>query len=90
MRKANSNCYRMKIDALGRVVIPIDIRRQLGMETLDYVEATCDGTGVRFQKEDTSELDIQIRGVLIEAKESYKLTGTDYEVLQEILGKLRS
>lgn len=90
MVKAKSNSYEMKIDNLGRVVIPIEIRRQLGMETLEKVEATCDGTCVKFQKKDTTELDIKIRQVLCEAKVSQKLTNTDFEVLKEILGKLGS
>lgn len=90
MLKAKSNSCERKIDNLGRVVIPIEFRRQLGMETLEKVEATCDGTCVKFQKKDTTELDIKIRQVLCEAKVSQKLTNTDFEVLKEILGKLGS
>ena len=90
MRKSSESFRRMKVDNLGRVTIPVDIRRRLDIDEFDFLEVSCDGECVRFQKEDSTELDKKIKGVLVAAKESYKLTGTDYEVLKEILGKLRS
>lgn len=90
MKKSKTNTYKMKVDDVGRVTIPIEIRRQLGIEPFDYVEATCDGMSVIYQKEDATELDVKICSLLMAAKDNYKLTNTDYDVLKEILGKLRS
>lgn len=34
---------RRRVDNLGRVSLPIDFRRSLGIKELDYVEIYCDG-----------------------------------------------
>jgi len=39
-----------KVDELGRVVIPIELRRTLGIEIKDSLEIYTDGEGIIFKK----------------------------------------
>lgn len=88
MLKTRANTFRVKVDNLGRVTIPIEIRRKLGIGELEFVEAACDGECVKFYKKDNTELDKIIRGILLEAKENKKVKDEDYKILERILGKL--
>lgn len=90
MRKSKANVYKMKVDNCGRVVIPIDIRKSLGIDIFDNLIASCDGTSVKFCKENETELDIKVNSLRICARENTKITATEYDTLCEILDKLRS
>lgn len=39
-----------RVDELGRVVIPKEMRRQLNIEEKDPIEITCDGSSIILQK----------------------------------------
>ena len=39
-----------RVDELGRVVIPKELRKQLNIEERDPIEITCDGSSIILQK----------------------------------------
>ena len=43
-----------KIDELGRIVIPKDIRKALGVNNLEYIEFYLDGDRVVIKKSETA------------------------------------
>lgn len=90
MLAIKNNTFRTKVDKVGRVVIPIEIRRKLGIGLNEHIEAACDGDCVKFYKSRDTELDKNIRGILLVAEEDNKINDEDYEILKRILGKLRS
>lgn len=90
MLRTRANTFRVKVDQLGRVVIPIEIRKKLGIGVKEYVEAMCDGECVRFYKKNDTELDKRVREILLEARVNMKIKDDEYKTLEQILRKLGS
>ena len=83
------NAFRVKVDALGRVTIPIEIRRLLGINTLEHVNVLCNGKSLTIFKNETN-LDRKIRELLGAVEGTNKITNVEHDTLCEILDKLRS
>lgn len=84
-----NNAFKVKVDSLGRVTIPIEIRRHLGIKPLEKINVVCDGERVIVFKNET-ELDKQIRELMVGLEGTSKLSNKEYDTLCEILEKLRS
>ena len=81
---------KVKMDALGRVTLPVKLRRMLGMEVLDYVYMTTDGVSIKIFKRDKKELQAHIRYIEETASDSEDITINEYRQLCEIMNKLKN
>jgi AbrB family looped-hinge helix DNA binding protein len=80
----------VRIDDLGRVVIPAVIRRKLNIEPLDKLDVSLDGYTINIVKTDTSYIENYINDIKYVASDSYNLTTKEYRLLCEILNKLQA
>ena len=74
--------------ALGRVTLPVKLRRMLGMEVLDYVYMTTDGASIKIFKRDKKELLAHIKYIEETASDSENISISEYRQLCEIMNKL--
>lgn len=58
-----------KVDELGRVVIPVELRRILGIEERDSLEIYMDGDKVILKKYVSSEINIEKEAALKELQQ---------------------
>lgn len=79
---------KVKMDALGRVTLPVKLRRMLGMEVLDYVYMTTDGASIKIFKRDKKELQAHINYIAEVASDSEDISISEYRVLCDIMNKL--
>ena len=79
---------KVKMDALGRVTLPVKLRRMLGMEVLDYVYMTTDGASIKIFKRDKKELLAHIKYIEETASDSENISISEYRQLCEIMNKL--
>jgi bifunctional DNA-binding transcriptional regulator/antitoxin component of YhaV-PrlF toxin-antitoxin module len=80
---------RVKVDALGRVTIPVKVRRMLGIEFEDYVYMSTDGMSIKIFKRDKKELESRIKYIENIASDSEDITINEYRQLCEIMNKLK-
>lgn len=73
-----------KIDELGRIVIPKDLRKQLGVKNGDPVKLKFADGNIVISKTSENELRNYIVGVMLDKK----TTGDVRKVLDEILTRL--
>jgi AbrB family looped-hinge helix DNA binding protein len=78
----------IRIDELGRVYIPVSIRRKLDIDMGDKVDIYLEDNTIKIVKTDTSFLDHYIHNIKDVASDSRYITNKEYEALCEILGKL--
>lgn len=79
----------VRVDELGRFVIPIDMRRKLDIDTGDMIDVTLDGHTINIVKTDTSYIENYIHDLKDFASHSNKISSKDYASLCEILNKLK-
>lgn len=68
-----------KVDELGRVVIPVELRRVLGIEERDSLEIYMDGDKVILKKYVSSEINIEKEAAVSEL-EALAMSAEDKEV----------
>ena len=79
----------IRIDELGRVVIPIDMRRKLDIHTGDMIDVTLDGHTINIVKTDTSYIENYIHDIEVIAWNSNHITSKEYASLCGLLNKLK-
>jgi bifunctional DNA-binding transcriptional regulator/antitoxin component of YhaV-PrlF toxin-antitoxin module len=84
----NTLCIKRMVDKLGRVTLPIDMRRMLNIDIGDPVYISFDGKVINVFKHDASALKASIGCVLENAYDSYDLTSSEFEELTRLLDKL--
>lgn len=80
---------KVRVDALGRVTIPVKVRRMLNIEFEDYVYMSTDGTTIKIFKKDKNELTNRIKYIEEVAGDSEDITVSEYRQLCEIMNKLK-
>ncbi len=81
---------RVKVDLLGRVTIPVKVRRMLNIDCEDYVYMSTDGASVKIFKKDKKELENHIKYIEETASDSEDITINEYRQLCEIMNKLKN
>lgn len=77
------------VDSLGRIVLPVQYRRALGIEVKEEVNMIFKNNGMFVYKEDASEvLKRKIDDIVNIANECTVLNGNEREELEKILSKL--
>lgn len=79
----------VKVDALGRIPVPVKVRRMLGIECEEYVYMSTNGRELKIFKLDKNELANHINYVMETASDSEDITINEYRQLCEIMSKLR-
>lgn len=79
----------VKVDALGRITVPVKVRRMLGIECEEYVYMSTNGRELKIFKLDKNELANHINYVMETASDSEDITINEYRQLCEIMSKLR-
>lgn len=79
----------VKVDALGRITVPVKVRRMLGIECEEYVYMSTNGRELKIFKLDKNELANHIKYIMETASDSEDITITEYRQLCEIMSKLR-
>lgn len=81
-----------RIDELGRICIPKNMRDVLDIDSYDRIDIKLDGDKILLSKTDTSELESNIRKVKNLASDSrnHNLTTNEYDNLCQLLDKLAS
>lgn len=80
----------LKLDGLGRITIPKDIRRMLGIDGKNRVVVEHDMTKLVIHKADVlSKIDDIMDEVLRVAGNSYVISNKEFEELNEIFDKLK-
>ena len=81
----------LKLDDLGRVTIPKDVRRMLGIDEKDRVDVMYDTTQFIIPKANVlNDVDESMDKVLRMAGNSYAISNKEFNDLNEIFDKLRS
>ena len=80
----------VRVDELGRFVIPIDMRRRLAIDTGDMIDVSLDGHTINIVKTNTSYINDYIHDIEEMAKHSNKITSKEFLSLCNILTKLES
>lgn len=75
-----------RIDDLGRIVVPKEIRRALRIREGDPLEIFTDGDSVIFKKYNIAELTVKDIGVFIE--QTYDCNESDKEVYAQVRSKM--
>ena len=75
---------KRKIDHLGRVVLNVSHRKELGIECGDELEMTLENNSIVIRKADSINLKEYIK-----SKQLEDITTETYRVLEEILEKLK-
>ena len=83
---------RAKVDDLGRIVIPIDIRKNLNIKPKDRLRIYFDEETQSFTviKKELTDLDKSIQDIKEAAEASNKLDYIDYIKLTELLMRLEA
>ena len=79
---------RVKVDALGRVTLPVKVRKMLGIDYEDFVYMTSDGVSLKIFKRDNKELQAHIKYIEEVASDSEDITISEYRLLCDIMNKL--
>ena len=80
----------LKVDALGRVTIPKDIRRMLGIDGKNRVVVEHDMTKLIIHKADVlNDVDESMDEVLRMAGNSHSISNKEFDELNEIFDKLK-
>lgn len=79
-----------RVDELGRVVIPVDIRKKLDINYGDKLEIFLEDNIIGMTKPDITNIVVSIGEIMDIAGESGKITRTEYGQLCSILNKLRA
>lgn len=80
----------IKIDEIGRVVIPIDMRRKLDINPGDRIDISLDGHTINIVKTDISYIENYIHDIKDIAWNSNSITSKEYTSLCDILSKLEA
>ena len=71
VKKMKATGFIKKVDEMGRIVVPKDIRKALGISNLDYVQFYLDENGVVLRKYDNCCFLCSSREDVTEYKEKY-------------------
>lgn len=75
---------KRKIDSLGRIVLCVEHRRELGIELGDELEMTLENNSIVIRKAGTIDIKEYIK-----SKQLEDITTETYRVLEDILEKLK-
>lgn len=84
----SDNYMIVHMDELGRVVIPVQIRKRLNMRTSGKVKLSFDNTSVRISAINMTKLHKQIIEFKELANNNKNINDLEYDKLCEILDKL--
>lgn len=79
-----------RVDELGRVVIPVDIRKKLDINTGDKLEIFLEDNIIGMTKPDSDNIVVSIGEIIDIAGDSNKITRSEYGQLCSILNKLKA
>ena len=81
--------YEAKLDSVGRLTIPVRVRKVLDIERNGTVILNFDNEKLEVRKKDYCSLSNSVNNILNAADDSEDLTISEYRQLQEILAKLQ-
>ena len=76
---------KRRMDNLSRIVLPVEYRRELGIECGDEVEMTLENNSIIIRKADSIDLKEYIKSKQLEEN----ISTETYRVLEDILEKLK-
>lgn len=79
----------LKVDQLGRITIPIGVRRNLGIIEGKRVDVRYDNEKLEVLKASSIDINGSIEDIERAAKENKGVTANEYKKLKEILNKLK-
>lgn len=79
----------LKLDVLGRVTIPKDVRRMLGIDEKDRVDVMYDTTQFIIPKVNVLDIEESMDKVMRIAGNSHSISNKEFDELNEIFDKLR-
>lgn len=79
----------LKVDQLGRITIPIGVRRNLGIIEGKRVDVRYDNEKLEVLKASSKDINGSIEDIERAAKENKGVTANEYKQLKEILNKLK-
>lgn len=84
----NNNSIKVKVDSLGRIVIPVKYRKVLNIYEHDLINLEFDNNKLIIYKPDTGCVRTQIEEIKNVAYDSACITSKEYVELCDILDKL--
>lgn len=84
-----NNSISIKFDGLGRLIIPIQYRRALGMEIHETVQMSMTDNKLVVFKSQTNDIEKKINDIKKNANDSKIITSEEYKQLCTILDKLK-
>ena len=83
-----NNSISIKFDGFGRLTIPIQYRRALGMENHETVQISMTDNKLVVFKSQTNDIEKKINDIKMNANDSKIITSEEYKQLCTILDKL--
>ena len=84
-----STYRKYKVDSLGRITIPIGIRRDLGLTEGEYVSVSVNGDVLEIRNARDYKLNNKINQLLDKAEKSNKFSKDELSTLNEMMDRLK-
>lgn len=81
---------RLKVDNLGRITLPVQVRKALGLQKGKYCEILWEEDKVIIPKNEVPDIDMDIKNLMLAAENSTKLTKDEVDILIDIVSTLRA